>query len=72
MSHVTAIICESNFGLFLAAPLIQHSMQFCNRNTLVQLPTAEDLINVIASIIGTYLNSIFKIVLKFLHCQQKG
>ncbi|XP_060875249.1 serine protease nudel isoform X2 [Metopolophium dirhodum] len=51
MSRVTAVICESNFGLFLAAPSIQPDMNLCDRNVRIRLPMAECLMNKIAEII---------------------
>ncbi|KAL4107717.1 hypothetical protein QTP88_018013 [Uroleucon formosanum] len=50
MSHVTAVICESNFGLFLAAPSIQPDMNLCDSNMRIRLPMAECLMNKIAEI----------------------
>ncbi|XP_022174294.1 serine protease nudel isoform X2 [Myzus persicae] len=50
MSHVTAVICESNYGLFLAAPSIQPDMNLCDRNVRIRLPMAECLMNKIEEI----------------------
>lgn len=52
MSHVTAVICESDFGLFLAAPVIQPVVNLCDRKALVRLSVAEDFINEIAVVTG--------------------
>lgn len=55
ISRVTAVVCESDLGLFLAAPVIQCTVDFCDHKTRIQLPTAEILINRIAEIIGRYI-----------------
>jgi len=52
MSHVIGVICQSNFGLFLAASSIQLDMNLCDRSAQVRLPIAEDLMNEIAVITG--------------------
>lgn len=52
MSHVVAVICQSNFGLFLAAPSIQLEMNLCDRNVRVRLPMADNIMNEIAVITG--------------------
>jgi len=54
MSRVTAIVCESRFGLFMAAPAtVQCGANICASNARVQLPaTTEELMNKIASITG--------------------
>lgn len=60
MSRVTAVVCESKFGLFLAATTLQHTMNYCDRNTRLQLlPATENLMNEIASITGKQLYTLF-------------
>lgn len=51
-SHVTAVVCESDFGLYLAAITVQNNMHFCNNKVRIELPTTEDLMDQIASITG--------------------
>lgn len=51
-SHVTAVVCESDFGLYLAAITVQSNMNFCNNKVRIELSTTEDLVDNIASITG--------------------